>query len=275
MEPIFGQNIKLLRKRRGRTQDDIAVALNMKRSTLSGYENGIAEPGIEALLALSKYFKISVDTLLSVDLSTLRESELYQMEHGYDIFITGGNLRVLTTTVDSKNKENIEVINQKASAGYRTGFADPEYIKVLPTFQLPFLSADKKYRTFQISGDSMLPIPDKSWVTGEFVQNWDMIRDQQAYIILTLNDGIMFKVVENRLKDESQLILHSLNPLYESYSVDLKDLREVWRFVHYISSELPEPNLPMNQMAGALAALQNEVATIKNKIATQGKLFEG
>ena len=275
MEPIFGQNIKLLRKRRGRTQDDIAVALNMKRSTLSGYENGIAEPGIEALLALSKYFKISVDTLLSVDLSTLRESELYQLEHGYDIFITGGNLRVLTTTVDSKNKENIEVINQKASAGYRTGFADPEYIKVLPTFQLPFLSADKKYRTFQISGDSMLPIPDKSWVTGEFVQNWDMIRDQQAYIILTLNDGIMFKVVENRLKDESRLILHSLNPLYESYSVDLKDLREVWRFVHYISSELPEPNLPMNQMAGALAALQNEVASIKNKIATQGNLFEG
>lgn len=275
MEPIFGQNIKLLRKRRGRTQDDIAVALNMKRSTLSGYENGIAEPGIEALLALSKYFKISLDTLLSVDLGTLRESELYQLEHGYDIFITGGNLRVLTTTVDSKNKENIEVINQKASAGYRTGFADPEYIKVLPTFQLPFLSADKKYRTFQISGDSMLPIPDKSWVTGEFVQNWDMIRDQQAYIILTLNDGIMFKVVENRLKAESRLILHSLNPLYESYSVDLKDLREVWRFVHYISSELPEPNLPMNQMAGALAALQNEVASIKNKIATQGKLFEG
>ena len=85
----------------------------------------------------------------------------------------------------------------------------------------------------------------------------------------------MFKVVENRLKDESQLILHSLNPLYESYSVDLKDVREVWRFVHYISSELPEPNLPMNQMAGALAALQNEVASIKNKIATQGNLFEG
>jgi len=274
MEPTFGQNIKLLRKRRGRTQDDVSVALNMKRSTLSGYENGVAEPGIEALLALAKYFKISVDTMLSIDLSTLRESELYQLEHGYDIFVNGGNLRVLTTTVDSKNKENIEVINQKASAGYRTGFADPEYIKVLPTFQLPFLSADRKYRTFQISGDSMLPIPDKSWVTGEFVQNWDLIRDHQAYIILTLNDGIMFKVAENRLRTESRLMLHSLNPLYESYSVDLKDLREVWRFVHYISSELPEPNLPMNQMAGALVALQNEVAGIKAKMGTQGTLFD-
>ncbi len=274
MEPTFGKNIKLLRKRRSRTQDDIAFALNMKRSTLSGYENGVAEPGIEALLALAKYFKISVDTLLTVDLGALRESELYQLEHGNNIFINGGNLRVLTTTVDSNNKENIEIINQKASAGYRTGFADPEYIRVLPTFQLPFLSADRKYRTFQITGDSMLPIPDKSWVTGEFVQNWDMLRDQQACIILTLNDGIMFKVAENRLKSEGRLLLHSLNPLYESYSVDSKDLREIWRFVHYISSELPEPNLPVNQMSSALAALQSEVAGIKAKMEIQGNLFD-
>ncbi len=273
MEPTFGQNIKLLRKRRGRTQDDVSFALDMKRSTLSGYENGVAEPGIETLLALAKYYKISVDTLLSVNLGTLRESELCQLERGYDIFVNGGNLRVLTTTVDSNNKENIEVINQKASAGYRTGFADPEYIRVLPTFQLPFLSADRKYRTFQISGDSMLPIPDKSWVTGEFVQNWDMIRDHQAYIILTMNDGIMFKVIENRLKSEDRLVLHSLNPLYESYFVDLKDLREVWRFVHYISSELPEPNLARNEISSTLVSLKKEMDEIKAQL-KQGKLFD-
>lgn len=273
MDGIFGQNIKLLRKRRGRTQDDIAFALNMKRSTLSGYENGVAEPGIEALLALAGHFKISIDTLLKINLGSLRESELCQLERGYDIFVNGGSLRVLTSTVDSSNRENIEVVNQKASAGYRTGFADPEYIRVLPTFQLPFLSTDRKYRTFQISGDSMLPIPDQSWVTGEFVQNWELIRDHQAYIILTMNDGIMFKVVENLLKSEGRLMLHSLNPLYESYAVEVKDLREVWRFVHFISSQLPEPNLPVNQMAGALAALQTEVAAIKAGMVTQGRLF--
>ena len=38
----FSSNIKLLRKRLGRTQDDIAFSLGMKRPTLSGYENGIA-----------------------------------------------------------------------------------------------------------------------------------------------------------------------------------------------------------------------------------------
>ncbi|MCB9016707.1 MAG: LexA family transcriptional regulator [Lentimicrobiaceae bacterium] len=265
---IFASNIKLLRKRRGRTQDEVAFALGMKRPTLSGYENEVAQPGIESLLAFSKYFGISVDTLLKIDLSKLSQSELSQLERGYDVFITGSKIRVLTTTVDSSNEENIEVVNQKASAGYRVGFADPEYIKVLPTFHMPFLSKEKKYRTFQINGDSMLPIPDGSWVTAEFVQNWNLIRDGQPYIILTLDDGIMFKVVTNRIKTDARLTLHSLNPLYEPYEIDIKDVREVWKFVHYISSAMPEPNLPREELAATVAALKKDMDKLKKQVNT-------
>ena len=42
----FAHNIKLLRKRRNRTQDELAHTLGMKRSTLSGYENEVAEPSM-------------------------------------------------------------------------------------------------------------------------------------------------------------------------------------------------------------------------------------
>ena len=149
----FSTNIKLLRKRKGRTQDDIAFALNMKRSTLSGYENQIAKPGINALIAFSDYFNIAIDTLLRVNLEELRESQLSQIEKGYDVYIKGSNLRVLATTVNNDKEENIELVSEKARAGYASGFADPEYIKILPTLHLPFLSKQKKYRTFQISGD--------------------------------------------------------------------------------------------------------------------------
>ena len=115
---------------------------------------------------------------------------------------------------------------EKAKAGYVSGFADPEYISILPTFRLPFLSKQKKYRTFQVSGDSMLPIPDKAWVTGVYIQDWSALRDKDAYIILTADEGIVFKVVENRLKHEEKLILHSLNPLYKPYDLHAKDIRE-------------------------------------------------
>ena len=262
----FSSNIKFLRKRKGRTQDDVAFALGMKRPTLSGYENEVAKPSVEVLLAFSDYFKISVDTLIKVDLSALPESQLMQLERGYDVYIRGSNLRVLATTVDSDNEENIELVSEKAKAGYTSGFADPEYIKVLPTFKLPFLSRERKYRTFQISGDSMLPIPDRSYVTGEFIDNWSFIKDGTPCIILTLDDGIVFKIIENKIKEEGRMILHSLNTLYSPYPIDARDVKEIWKFVNFISSEMPDKNMEKDDLVNEVKALRQEVRTIQMKL---------
>lgn len=262
----FNNNIKFLRKRKGRTQDDVAFALDMKRSTLSGYENEVAKPSVEVLLAFSDYFKISVDTLIKIDLATLPESQLVQLERGYDVFIKGSKLRVLATTVDSDNNENIELVSEKAKAGYTSGFSDPEYIRVLPTFKLPFLSRERKYRTFQISGDSMLPIPDKSYVTGEFIDNWEYIKDGQPCIVLTLDDGIVFKVVENKINTGGKLILHSLNTLYPAYDIAIGDVKEIWKFVNYISSEMPDRNIEQDELAIEIKALRQEVKAIQTKL---------
>jgi len=262
----FTSNIKFLRKRRGRTQDDVAVALNLKRSTLSGYENGVAQPGIEILVSFSKYYNLSIDTLLKIDIPSLSESQLGELERGYDAYLKGSNLRVLTTTVGSDNAENIELVPEKAKAGYTTGYADPEYIEELPRFRLPFLSDKKKYRTFQLKGDSMLPIPDGSWVTGEFVQDWREIISGKAYVVFTINDGIVFKVIENNLKTDGRLVLYSLNPIYEPYEVHINEVKEIWKFVNYISSELPEPALPEKQLIQAVATMKNDLERIKARL---------
>lgn len=264
----FASNIKFLRKRRGRTQDESAAALNLKRSTLSGYENGVAQPGIEILVSFSGYFNISIDTLLKIDITKLSESQLGELERGYDAYIKGSNLRVLTTTVDSGNRENIELVPEKAKAGYTTGYADPEFIGDLPVFHLPFLSDKRKYRTFQLRGDSMLPIPDGSWVTGEFLQDWMNIISGKAYIVFTINDGIVFKIVENNLKKDGKLVLYSLNPVYEPYEVHVNEVREIWKFVNYISNELPDPVLPEKQLIQAVAVIKNDLERIKAKLGT-------
>ena len=262
----FTSNIKFLRKRRGRTQDDVAVAINLKRSTLSGYENGVAQPGIEILISFSRYFNMSIDTLLKIDISKLSESQLGELERGYDAYVRGSNLRVLTTTVDPENKENIELVPEKAKAGYATGYADPEYIGELPRFRLPFLSDKRKYRTFQLKGDSMLPIPDGSWVTGEFLHDWRDIISGKAYIVFTLNDGIVFKVVENNLTKDGKLVLYSLNPVYEPYEVHINEVKEIWKFVNYISSELPDPVLPEKQLLKSMAVMKDDLERIKAKL---------
>ncbi len=262
----FASNIKFLRKRRGRTQDDVAAALNLKRSTLSGYENGVAQPGIEVLVSFSRYYNMSIDTMLKIDMPKLSESQLGELERGYDAYVRGSNLRVLTTTVNEDNRENIELVPEKAKAGYATGYADPEYIGELPRFRLPFLSDKRKYRTFQLKGDSMLPIPDGSWVTGEFVQDWREINNGKAYVVFTINDGIVFKIIENKLSSDGRLVLYSLNPVYEPYEVHINEVKEIWKFVNYISSELPDPVLPEKQLIQAVAAMKNDLERIKAKI---------
>jgi len=262
----FASNLKLLRKRRGRTQDDVAFVLNMKRSTLSGYENQVAQPGIDALLTFSEYFNVSVDTLIRENLAKLPESRLRQLELGNDAFVKGSRLRVLTSMLSSTNEETIELVGEKAKAGYCTGFADPEYISILPAFSLPFLSKQKKYRSFEISGDSMLPIPDGSIVTGEFVQNWESMRSGIPYVVLTLDEGIVFKVVENHLKSRGTLKLISLNPLYEPYEIHVNTVREVWKFVNFISSRIPEANTLRDKLEESVLNLQKQVKAIQMRL---------
>ncbi|MBN2665193.1 MAG: helix-turn-helix domain-containing protein, partial [Bacteroidales bacterium] len=262
----FASNIKFLRKRKGRTQDDVAAALDLKRSTLSGYENGVAQPGIDVLVSFSGYFNMSIDTLLKIDIAKLSESQLGELERGYDAYVKGSNLRVLTTTVNSGNRENIELVTEKAKAGYTTGYADPEYIGELPVFHLPFLSDKRKYRTFQLKGDSMFPIPDGSWVTGEFIQDWTELMSGKAYIVFTLDDGIVFKIVENNVRKNGRLTLFSLNPLYEPYDIHIKEVKEIWKFVNYISSELPEPVMPEKQIFQSIAIMKNDLQRIKARL---------
>jgi transcriptional regulator with XRE-family HTH domain len=262
----FDSNIKLLRKRRKRTQDEVAELLKMKRSTLSGYENRVAQPGIEVLLLFADFYQIAVDTLIKVDLSKLSETQLRQLEQGEDVFLRGGNLRVLASTVNSENQENIELVPMKAQAGYTNGFSDPEYISDLQVFRLPFLSEEKKYRTFQLQGDSMLPIPEKAWVTGEYLQDWSTLKTGEACVVLTVNDGIVFKILEKRIGDEGKLTLYSLNPMYEPYQLPVGEIREIWRFVHFISHEIPEPILPENQLVRTVANLKQDIDRLKMKI---------
>jgi len=150
----------------------LADSLNMKRSSINNYESGIAVPLIPVMIALSDLSHFSVDALLRVELALLHENQLQLIARGSDVFVRGSDIIILATTVDSQNQDSIELVSTKARAGYTTGYFDPEYISGLPVFQLPFLSREKKYRTFQVSGDSMLPIPDQSWITGEFLEDY-------------------------------------------------------------------------------------------------------
>jgi transcriptional regulator with XRE-family HTH domain len=262
----IGDNIKLLRKRLKRSQEEVAQELKLTRSTYSGYENGVAQPNLDSLIALSDFYKVSIDDLVKKDLSTYSELELERLEKGVLTDVKGQKLRILTSVVNQDNEEVIEMVSLKASAGYTSGYADPDYLKVLPTFNLPFLSKEKKYRSFPIKGDSMPPVVEGSFVVAEFVQNWMALRDDTPCIVVTKNDGIVFKIVHNLLSTNQSFQLCSTNSFYSPYFVHVNDVLEIWKFVNYISPELPDVKMDDQDLSKTLQGLQKEIHELKNVI---------
>ncbi|MDI6604079.1 MAG: helix-turn-helix transcriptional regulator [Thermoanaerobacteraceae bacterium] len=61
---MFGERLSQLRKEKGLTQEELAKALNMTRSSLSLYEIGKRDPDTDTLRKIADFFNVSVDYLL-------------------------------------------------------------------------------------------------------------------------------------------------------------------------------------------------------------------
>ena len=61
----FATNLKLLRKMQGLTQQDLADALEIKRSAISTYESGFTEPRLTILHKMAQYFDVSMEQLIT------------------------------------------------------------------------------------------------------------------------------------------------------------------------------------------------------------------
>ena len=215
------QNIKHLRTLKGLTQEQFSIELDITKSRVGSYEEGRSEPPISTLIELSNYFKIPIDALVKNDLTMGDE----------DTFINIGNQRVLfPIRVDENNNDVIEVVTQEASAGYLTGYSDTEFIANLPIMSLNFLPTGK-HRAFPIKGDSMHPwVKDGDVVVAEYMESAERVKNNRCYIILTKDDGLVYKRVFTSKLDEGYLTLSSDNKAYQPYLIHLSEILEIWEF---------------------------------------------
>ena len=260
MDNFLGLNIKHLRKSRRLTQDQLADKIGVNRAMIGSYEENRAVPKLAGLRVISHYFDVSIDDLVNIDLSLEQTAEKPSPE----IDAKGKSLRVLSTIVDRDNQELITFVPIKASAGYTKGYGDADFIESLPRFSLPFaeLSKERTYRAFEISGNSMQPIPSGSYIICEYLQNWKDIKEGKAYVVITLDDGVVYKRLFKHEND--LLLLKSDHPEYAPYTVSLNAVSEVWRALGYMSFSLPEPDeMNLGKLTAMVYKMQNELDELK------------
>lgn len=259
---FFASNIKFLRERRKMSQEALAEKLGLTRAKLAAIEGGNTKsPQPEDYLNFSDFFRISVDTLLKIDLHMLGEMKIRELEAGNDIYIRGGNLRVLAISVDRSNNENVEYVPVKAKAGYIAGYHDPEFIASLPKYSFPNLPTQGTFRVFPLTGDSMLPIPESSDIIAQYVPDWTAIKpDTPCIVILKGQQDFVFKMVT--VQSEGTFHLRSLNTAYDPYTVGVDEILEIWKFYAYTSREFPDAHPEMATVLTAIRGLEEKIGKI-------------
>ena len=72
---MLSERIKTLRKKKGMSQEELALEVHVVRQTISKWENALSVPDADELLHLAKVMEVSVNTLLGVE---EKESLLYE-----------------------------------------------------------------------------------------------------------------------------------------------------------------------------------------------------
>src|SRR5882757_218051 len=251
---IISSNIKFLRKKKGLTQQQFADQVGIKRSLVGAYEEERAEPKYDLLKKVALFFEITVDDFIN---ETINEKWAPKPKGD------PANLRVLSISVDKDDNENIELVPLKASAGYLNGYADTEYVAHLPKLYLPMFKQGT-YRAFEIKGDSMLPLVSGTIIIGEYLENWADVKQGDTYVVVSKNDGIVYKRIGNKFKENKKLKLISDNPVYEPYEINGEDILEIWKAKAYISTHMPmpTPEPTMESLTAMMAQMQRSISKL-------------
>ncbi|MGN6616256.1 MAG: XRE family transcriptional regulator [Ilyomonas sp.] len=246
-----GKNLRYLRKLRGWTQEEFANKLKIKRSLVGAYEEERAEPRLDVLQNICNIFKLSLDELLLKDITLAKNGGTYIDKR-----------RAMKMAAEA---QVIHFVPVKAAAGYLAGYADPEFVDELNTFTLPMLGGGN-YRAFEIVGDSMLPTPSGSVIVGEKVEDLEDIKSNNTYVVVSRNGGIVYKRINRNNRVKNKVTLVSDNPQYEPYQLNAEDILEVWRAQMIITKANTQQRWDVNQLAGMVNTLQEQVTSLKKKL---------
>jgi len=255
---LFSDNIRHLRMKKGFSQEIVAESLLISRDRLAKYESGTNQAPYETLVKISHYYHVSIDLLLTADIRKIDIEGLMKLDD---------NRILLPIKVDREGENVIEIIPHKARAGYLTGYSDPEFIEGLQQISLPFLQHGK-FRAFPVAGDSMPPHKEGSFIIGRYVERLGDVMDGRTYILLTKNEGIVYKRLNRNGKNK--LILKSDNTFYEPYEVRASDILEIWEFACSIATKEHDPDdLNPETIKDMFMTLKQELRQFSAKASSQ------
>ena len=134
-----------------------------------------------------------------------------------------------------------------------------DYLRSLPTISLPYITSDRS-RAFEAGNDFPM---QNSIIVGSDISDWSDVNDGKFYILVTLQQGVIYRRVYNQVKIKGALLLSSDNPSISSFEISIKDVVEIWEVNSFISQQLPEPHISLERVKNIVDDLTNELDRLR------------
>lgn len=180
----LGNNIKSLREKKDLDQQQLADILEVPRSTLACWENGIRTPKLEQIVKIANYFNVNLDII-------------------YDNFDNGNLIETDDNTIKIPVYGTI-----KAGIPIESQSDIIDYIEI----SKDWTNGGKKFYGLKISGDSMFPKYNEDDIV-IFEQNNDstLFNGKDCAIMINGTESTFKKLLVN----EQGIVLQPYNTAYD------------------------------------------------------------
>lgn len=283
--PLVNENIKVLRKRMGMTQEKFAEVLGIKRSLIGAYEENRAVPPAENLNKISKVFGITLDQLINYSyerefnkrpetnsFNTFQKEELsFPIEKRTAFQHTNREVstsqpslfepakQISANTVTPKSKE-IKYINANLFEKYLSEENFEQYFENLPSISLPFFTQEN-LRAFDAPVDFPL---ENCILIAEKISNFNQIVEGENHLIISKLGGFKYRRLYNQIHIKGVLLTSSDNVNIQSQEIKASEIKEIWKPISYISKAMPLPDISLENIQDKVDSLKNELDFILN-----------
>ncbi len=244
-----GQNIRKIRLAKNISQSEFAALFQLSRPTVGAYEEGRTEPKIETLIQISSHFNISIDVLLTKELTSK------------DVYSLGLLNKRLDRAHESKpiTKKSVQApfISTTEKVNFLVNRHDRSYLEDLPTLGVPE-RLEKVDLVIENEG-TRLQVDAKGVHHGDylFCQEQKKLKStpEQMWVLVTEDDLVVGRIAS---KSASKLKVTFDNPLYEPVELTLDQVQGTYLIVGVYSIHLSKPN----SMEDRLRAIEEKLKKI-------------
>ena len=249
---FFGKNIKKIRSVQNLSQQRFSELFDLKRATLGAYEEQRSEPKIDTIIKIANYFSISIDDLLTNELTV---NELLKFK---------ANLTTDSTRITKDQFPQIGCVTDELVQAYPDSFENEAYIKGLPKLQLPVPNAEFS-RAFVIQNLEMTHLDrgfyPKDIVIGRKVVLKDYkLLENGSHCIIVTTDALVFRKF---FFSSGEITLKTDHKNIEDIVIPVSDVKELWLVHSVFCNRIPDFS---DMIDGRLTLIHQDIQKLQESI---------